>query len=60
MVGRRLEGDVQRDFQLVPRRGRHQVLEVLDRAKARLDRRVSAFVRTDRPRAPRIPGVRRH
>ena len=58
MIGRRLERDVERDLQAEVRGGGDEAIEVVERAEPRLDRRVAAGLRSDRPRAARIAGRR--
>jgi hypothetical protein len=54
VIGRRLKRDVERDLQAQVRRGLDETVEVVERAEARLDRQVAAFLRSDRPGAPRV------
>ena len=51
VVGRALEGDVERDIDLLLRSGLDQVLKVRERAEPFVDRLVAAFLRPDGPRA---------
>ena len=52
--GRALVGDVERDLEPVLGGGADEVPEVLDRAELRVDRRVAALGRADRPGAARV------
>ena len=54
VIGRALDGEVERDLELVLPRVLHQPLELLDRAEARIDRVVTAQLAADRPRAAGI------
>ena len=59
VIGRGLEGDVERDLEAV-RRGRvDEAIEVVERAEPRLDRGVAALLGANRPRAARIVRRRR-
>ena len=51
MIGRGLIGEVERDLEAVPLRRGDEAIEVCDGAERRLDARVAAGFRADRPRA---------
>src|SRR6185369_12080846 len=51
MVRRALEGEVEGDLETVLAGARHQSIEVGERAELRMDRRVTALLGADRPRA---------
>ncbi len=54
VVGRGLEGEVERDLDAELVRPRHEVVEVLEGAELGVDRVVAALVGADRPRRPGV------
>ena len=56
MVGRALEGDVQRDLEAELARARDQAVEVVERAELGMDRLVPALGRADGPGAAGVAG----
>ena len=57
VVGRRLEGDVERDLEPVARRRGDEAVEVVERAELRVDAGVAALGARRSPRAARIVGA---
>src|SRR5436190_22224908 len=55
MIGRSLEGDIERDLDSVSRRERDDLLEVIDRAEVGMNRFVSAERTANRPRRSDVP-----
>ena len=56
MIGRRLKRDIECDVQPQVPRGRHEAIEVFERAQSRIDRGMAARIRSDGPGAARIAG----
>ena len=56
MIGRALDGEIERQFHAVRRRGVAQPAEIVERAEARVDRVMSALGAADRVGAARIAG----
>ena len=59
MVGRALDGEIERDLQAVLVAGRDQPAEIGERAELRMDRIVAAIGRADRVEAAGIAGLGR-
>ena len=58
MIGRALEGDVERDLDALPGGFRDQVLEILERAEGGMDGLVAALLGADGPGAADVVGLR--
>src|SRR6266498_2471839 len=60
MAGRALDRVVERDLDAGLAGARDEALEVGERPQLRMDRRMTAVLRADRPRAPDVATLRRH